>query len=86
MIHIGIDLSEQADEARMDDINQQMLDELEAGDILTHVYTAKIGSVIKPHGRMLPGLKEAIERGAAEKIVPLSEIAQNMIRFAQHKS
>ncbi len=63
MVHIGMDLSEQADEARMDDINQQMLDELEAGDILTHVYTAKIGSVIKPDGRMLPGFKEAIERG-----------------------
>ncbi|MEA3225005.1 MAG: chemotaxis response regulator protein-glutamate methylesterase [Planctomycetota bacterium] len=29
--------------------------------------------------------KEAIERGAAEKIAPLSEIAQNLIRFAQHK-
>lgn len=30
--------------------------------------------------------KEAIERGAAEKVAPLSEIAQNLIRFAQHKS
>ena len=29
--------------------------------------------------------KEAIERGAAEKVVPLSEVAQNLIRFAQHK-
>ena len=29
--------------------------------------------------------KEAIECGAAEKTVPLSEIASNMIRFAQHK-
>ncbi len=29
--------------------------------------------------------KEAIERGAAEKTVPLSEIAQNMIKFAQCK-
>ncbi|HEC04152.1 MAG TPA: chemotaxis response regulator protein-glutamate methylesterase [Phycisphaerales bacterium] len=29
--------------------------------------------------------KEAIERGAAEKVAPLSEIAQNMIRFAQLK-
>lgn len=63
MVHIGIDLSEQADETRMDDINQQMLNELEAGDILTHVYTAKIGCVIKPDGRLLPGFKEAIERG-----------------------
>jgi two-component system chemotaxis response regulator CheB len=30
--------------------------------------------------------KEAIGRGAAEKVAPLSEIAQNLIRFAQHKS
>jgi dihydroorotase len=63
MVHIGIDLSEQAGETRMDHINRQMLDILEAGDILTHVYTAKIGSVIKPDGYLLPGLKEAIERG-----------------------
>ncbi len=30
--------------------------------------------------------KEAIERGAAEKVAPLSEMAQNLIRFAQRKS
>jgi two-component system chemotaxis response regulator CheB len=30
--------------------------------------------------------KEAIERGAAEKVVPLPEIAQTLIRFAQHNS
>lgn len=30
--------------------------------------------------------KEAIGRGAAEKVAPLSEIAQNLIRFTQHKS
>jgi two-component system chemotaxis response regulator CheB len=29
--------------------------------------------------------KEAIECGAAEKVVPLSEVAQNMIMFAQRK-
>ncbi len=63
MVHIGIDLSEQADAKRMDRINCQMLDILEAGDILTHVYTAKIGSVIKPDGRLLPGFKEAVDRG-----------------------
>ena len=28
--------------------------------------------------------REAIERGAAEKVVPLSEIAQTLINFAQH--
>ena len=30
--------------------------------------------------------KEAIERGAAEKVVPLSNIAQTLIMFAQNKT
>ncbi len=30
--------------------------------------------------------KEAIERGAAEKVVPLSEVTQTLIKFAQDKT
>jgi chemotaxis response regulator CheB len=29
---------------------------------------------------------EAIERGAAEKVVPLSEVTQTLIKFAQDKT
>ena len=58
MIHIG-DLKEQVSPT----LTQEMLPIMESGDILSHVYTAKFGSTLRPDGTVLPELREAIERG-----------------------
>lgn len=58
MIHIG-DLKKQVSPT----LTQEMLPLLEAGDILSHVYTVKFGSALRPDGTVLTELKEAMERG-----------------------
>lgn len=63
MIHLGAEPAEPVSEEEMDRFTGDMLNLLDEGDILTHVYTWKKGGVIKPDGRVLPGFKDALERG-----------------------
>lgn len=58
MIHIG-DLRKQVSPT----LTQEVLPIMEAGDILSHVYTAKFGSALRPDGTVLPELREAMEGG-----------------------
>ena len=58
MIHIG-DLKKKVSPT----LTQEVLPLLDSGDILSHVYTAKFGSALRPDGTVLPELREAMERG-----------------------
>jgi len=58
MIHIG-DLKKQVSPTLI----QEVLPIMETGDILSHVYTVKFGSVLRSDGTVLTELKEAHERG-----------------------
>ncbi|MFC1929025.1 amidohydrolase/deacetylase family metallohydrolase [Chloroflexota bacterium] len=58
MVHIG-DSEKQVSPT----LTQEMLPLMEAGDILSHVYTANFGSTLRPDGTVFPELREAIERG-----------------------
>ena len=58
MIHIG-DLKKQVSPT----LTQEILPLMGSGDILSHVYTAKFGSALRPDGTVLPELREAMERG-----------------------
>ncbi len=58
MIHIG-DLRKQVSPT----LTQETLSIMESGDILSHIFTAKFGSVLRPDGTVLPELKEAMARG-----------------------
>jgi len=58
MIHIG-DLKKQVSPT----LTQEVLPLLDSGDILSHVYTAKFGSALRPDGTVLPELREAMEKG-----------------------
>jgi len=63
VIHLGIDAGETITDDALDAFTRQMLSLLDAGDVLTHAFTKKRGGVIKPDGRVMPGLREAVERG-----------------------
>ena len=63
VVHIGIDPGEETPEETVDAFTRQLLDLLDEGDILLHVFTPKIGGVIKPDGTVTPELKEAMKRG-----------------------
>ena len=63
MIHLGAEPEEPVSEEEMDRFTGDMLNLLDEGDILTHVFTWKKGGVIKPDGRILPEFRDAIERG-----------------------
>lgn len=58
MVHIG-DLDKQVSPT----LTQEFLPLMEPGDILSHVFTAKFGSLLRPDGTVLPELREAMERG-----------------------
>ncbi|KPK22409.1 MAG: hypothetical protein AMJ70_06085 [Dehalococcoidia bacterium SG8_51_3] len=58
MIHIG-DLKKQVSPT----LTREVLPLLDSGDILSHVYTAKFGSALRPDAMVLPELREAMERG-----------------------
>jgi dihydroorotase len=58
MVHIG-DRWKQVSPT----LTQECLPLLEAGDILSHIYTAQPGSPLLPDGTMMPELREAMERG-----------------------
>ncbi len=44
-------------------LTQEFLPLMEPGDILSHVFTAQLGSTLRPDGTVLPELREAMERG-----------------------
>ncbi|MFC1533952.1 amidohydrolase/deacetylase family metallohydrolase [Thermodesulfobacteriota bacterium] len=58
MIHIG-----DRDEKVSATLTQECLSLMEAGDILSHVYTGMYGSILRQDGTVLPELKDAMERG-----------------------
>ena len=58
MIHIG-DYNKQVSPT----LTQETLSIMEPGDILSHVFTAQVGGILKPDGTVLPDLWEAMERG-----------------------
>jgi len=58
MIHIG-DTDKQVPAS----LTPECLSVMEAGDILSHVYSGNQGSVLRPDGTILPELKAAMERG-----------------------
>lgn len=63
MVHLGLDRGEQVDPQILQQFTNRLLDTLEQGDILTHVYTYKPGAVISPEGEPLLALQRALERG-----------------------
>jgi len=58
MVHIG-DVSGKISPT----LTQEFLPLMQSGDILSHVFTAKLGSIIRPDSTVLPELKEAMQRG-----------------------
>ncbi|MFC1885679.1 amidohydrolase/deacetylase family metallohydrolase [Thermodesulfobacteriota bacterium] len=63
MIHLGAYPEEPVSEEEMDLFTREMLNLLDKGDILTHIFTWKKGGVIKPDGRVMPELRAALKRG-----------------------
>lgn len=58
MIHIG-DAKKQVSPT----LTQEFLPLMENGDILSHVYTPLLGSILRSDGTVMPELREAMERG-----------------------
>ena len=58
MVHIG-DIKEQVSPT----LTQEFLPLMEPGDILLHVFTAKLGSILRSDGIVLAELREAMGRG-----------------------
>ncbi len=58
MVHIG-DMKQQVSPT----LTEEFLPLMEPGDILSHVFTANPGSVLRPDGTVLPELREAMGRG-----------------------
>jgi len=58
MVHIG-DIDKQVSPT----LTQEFLPLMEPGDILSHVFTAQLGSILRPDGTILPELREAMQRG-----------------------
>jgi dihydroorotase len=85
MVHVGACFSELNDEralAAVDDYARYVLPLLEAGDIITHVYSPKRGRVSDAEMNPLPELVAAVKRGV------LTEVAHGRTNFsspvAQH--
>jgi len=58
MVHIG-----DKDKQVPTTLTQELLPLMEPGDILSHVFTAQLGSILRPDGTILPELREAMQRG-----------------------
>jgi len=63
VVHIGIDPWEKTPPETVGAFTRELLDLLDKGDILAHVFTPKIGGVIQADGTVAPELKEAMKRG-----------------------
>jgi dihydroorotase len=62
MMHIG-DIGPKSQTPTPPEITSQALSMLEAGDIVTHIFTPLTGAALDFEGRLLPGLADAQERG-----------------------
>ena len=71
MVHIG-----DRDKQVSPTLTQELLPLMEPGDILSHVFTAQLGSVLRPDGTILPELREAMQRGV------VLDVAQGRANFS----
>ncbi len=62
-VHVGIWLDETTPEKQVDAFTIELLNSLERGDIIEHIYTANPGGIIKPDGTVFAELWDAIKRG-----------------------
>ena len=85
MIHIGVRPQEVLPEDTIATFTREMLCLLEKGDILSHVYTWRQGSVIKPDGSILPELREAIQRGVVMDIAQGSHWSSEIAKIGLEK-
>ncbi len=58
MIHIGV-----YDKQVSPTLTREMLPLMESGDIHSHVFTAQLGGILDSNGRVLPELRDAMDRG-----------------------
>ncbi len=70
MVHIGLSFEDNIPKNVMNEFNVKMLNLLEKGDILTHLFTQREGGVINPDGSILPELKAAIRREVVLDVAP----------------
>ena len=63
MVHIG-----DPGELVPPELTQELLGVMDAGDILTHVFTSKQGGILRPDGTILPELREAMDRGIVMEV------------------
>lgn len=68
MVHIG-DFRKKVSPT----LTQECLRLMEKGDILSHVYTAKYGGVLRQDGTIVPELKEALNKGIIFDVSPGGE-------------
>jgi dihydroorotase len=75
-VHIGIWLDETTPEKQVDAFTIELLNSLDKGDIIEHIYTANPGGVIKPDGTVFPELWDAIKRGV------ILDVANGIFNFS----
>jgi dihydroorotase len=63
MVHVGIWMDEDTPQDKIDRFMQILLETMEAGDILTHIYSPNRGGIISIDGVPHPELENAIRRG-----------------------
>lgn len=71
MVHIG-DRNKQVSPT----LTKEFLPLMEPGDILSHVFTAQHGSILRPDGTILPELREAMQKGV------VLDVAQGRSNFS----
>jgi dihydroorotase len=82
-VHIGIGRDETLPDDLLTSFNQALLNLLDEGDILVHVFTHRVGAVIKADGSVLPELKGAMERGVVLDAAPAqSHFSFDLARMA----
>lgn len=69
-VHIGIGREDMVAEEVLGRFTRGMLDLLEEGDILVHVYTHRQGGVIKPDGQVMDEVRGAMARGVVLDAAP----------------
>ncbi|MDP6042947.1 MAG: amidohydrolase/deacetylase family metallohydrolase [Dehalococcoidales bacterium] len=77
MVHIG-DVKKQISPT----LTQEFLPLMEPGDILSHVYTAQMGSVLRPDDTVIPELREAMERGVILDVAEACNFSSEVARKA----
>ncbi len=77
MVHIG-DVKKQISPT----LTQEFLPLMEPGDILSHVYTAKMGSILRPDDTVMPELREAMERGVILDVAEACNFSSEVARKA----